>query len=67
MNVALHPPKKEKIGPKIVDCVFIGYAQIVVHIDFLCMILQYQIFTRILTWSLGICRSSNTYFHINPW
>ena len=26
-KVAVPPPKKEKIGPKTVDCVFIGYAQ----------------------------------------
>ncbi|KAL6982051.1 hypothetical protein U1Q18_052698 [Sarracenia purpurea var. burkii] len=26
-KVAIPPPKKEKIGPKTVDCVFIGYAQ----------------------------------------
>ena len=25
-KVAIPPPKKVKIGPKIVDCIFIGYA-----------------------------------------
>ena len=25
-NVVIPPPKKKKIGPKTIDCVFIGYA-----------------------------------------
>lgn len=26
-KVLIHPPKQTRIGPKTVDCVFIGYAQ----------------------------------------
>ena len=35
VKVVVHPPKKVKIGPKTIDCIFIGYAHNSVAYQFL--------------------------------
>ena len=63
-KVEVPKPKKVKIGPKTVDCVFIDMQTIVVHIGFWFINQRFQIYMLIQLLSQGMLLSLKIHFHI---